>query len=97
MGGPDEAGRRPVQVHARAGDAGEWTRHASGLLAPAGDAPAVADGFAVWPPAGAVPVDVDGLYDVMAGAGYGYGPAFRGLRAAWLDGAGRVRGGRPAG
>ena len=23
----------------------------------------------------------------MAGGGYGYGPAFRGLRAAWLDGA----------
>ena len=40
----------------------------------------------MWPPAGAVPVDVEGLYEAAAAAGYEYGPAFRGLRAAWLDG-----------
>src|ERR1035441_5418190 len=40
----------------------------------------------VWPPPGAVPVAVDGLYERMAAGGYGYGPAFRGLRAAWRRG-----------
>ena len=39
-----------------------------------------------WPPPGAVPVDVTGLYEQLAAAGYEYGPAFRGLRAAWRRG-----------
>ena len=39
-----------------------------------------------WPPAKAVPVPVDGLYDRLAEHGYGYGPAFRGLVAAWQHG-----------
>ena len=38
---------------------------------------------AAWPPAGAVPVDVAGLYERLADAGYRYGPAFQGLHAAW--------------
>ncbi|WP_416975969.1 polyketide synthase dehydratase domain-containing protein, partial [Streptomyces sp. 4F14] len=40
----------------------------------------------VWPPAGAVPVPVDDLYDGLAEVGYGYGPVFRGLRAVWRRG-----------
>ncbi|MFJ1709979.1 polyketide synthase dehydratase domain-containing protein, partial [Kitasatospora sp. NPDC088346] len=36
-----------------------------------------------WPPSGAVPVAVDDLYERLAAAGFGYGPVFRGLRAAW--------------
>ncbi|MFF3014726.1 type I polyketide synthase [Streptomyces sp. NPDC057939] len=45
-----------------------------------------------WPPQGAVPIDLDGApaggapggaYARLAGAGLRYGPAFRGLRAAW--------------
>ena len=91
VGGPDEAGRRTVQVYARPGDAGgegPWVRHASGLLAPAGQHAGLggADELAVWPPAGAVPVDTSGVYEGLAAAGYGYGPAFRGLRAAWRRG-----------
>jgi len=39
-----------------------------------------------WPPAGAVPVPVQGWYAHLAGLGYGYGPAFRGLAAAWRRG-----------
>ncbi|MGC5365814.1 polyketide synthase dehydratase domain-containing protein, partial [Streptomyces sp. DT24] len=39
-----------------------------------------------WPPAGAVPVDLDGFYEAMGDAGLGYGPAFRGLTAAWKYG-----------
>src|SRR5580693_3745824 len=39
-----------------------------------------------WPPAGAVPVPVEGWYARLAQLGYGYGPAFRGLVAAWRCG-----------
>ena len=38
---------------------------------------------AVWPPEGSRAVDVEGLYDHLAGLGLDYGPAFQGLRAAW--------------
>ncbi|WUV20342.1 SDR family NAD(P)-dependent oxidoreductase [Streptomyces sp. NBC_01485] len=86
VGAPDARGRRPVTVHSRPADAAggdEWTRHAGGFLAPApahGDAsPAPVS----WPPSGADPLDVDGLYDRLADRGFGYGPVFRGLRAAW--------------
>ncbi|MGW1787082.1 acyltransferase domain-containing protein, partial [Streptomyces sp. NPDC002143] len=40
-------------------------------------------GLTAWPPAGAQPVNLDGFYEELAESGYGYGPAFRGLRAAW--------------
>ncbi|MEV6166581.1 type I polyketide synthase, partial [Streptomyces sp. NPDC052052] len=85
----DEAGRRCVSVHARsdAEDGDEtapWTRHATGLLAPAGPAAAAApDELRAWPPVGARPVDVDTLYAQLAERGYDYGPAFQGVRAAW--------------
>jgi NADPH:quinone reductase-like Zn-dependent oxidoreductase/acyl carrier protein len=88
VGGPDEGGRRAVEVYARlAGAAGPWTRHARGWLALAGQEPAglVAE-FAVWPQPGAVPVDTEGLYEGLAAEGYGYGPSFRGLRAVWRRG-----------
>ncbi|WP_443732401.1 type I polyketide synthase [Streptomyces iranensis] len=39
-----------------------------------------------WPPAGAVPIEVEGLYDELAEAGYSPGPAFRGLTGAWQSG-----------
>jgi NADP-dependent 3-hydroxy acid dehydrogenase YdfG/acyl carrier protein len=39
-----------------------------------------------WPPAGAEAVEVDDLYDELAGRGIEYGPAFSGLRAAWWHG-----------
>ncbi|MBW5486581.1 SDR family NAD(P)-dependent oxidoreductase, partial [Streptomyces bambusae] len=54
----------------------------SGTLAAAGAAPAAAE-LAVWPPAGARRVDLGGFYAGLAEAGYGYGPAFQGLKAAW--------------
>ena len=40
----------------------------------------------MWPPVGAVAVDVAGAYDDLVGRGYGYGPAFQGLRAVWRRG-----------
>jgi acyl transferase domain-containing protein/acyl carrier protein len=39
-----------------------------------------------WPPAGAEPVELNGLYDRLAGLGLEYGPAFQALRAAWRRG-----------
>ncbi|QKG19188.1 type I modular polyketide synthase, MlsA1 [Actinomadura verrucosospora] len=91
VGAPDEHGRHKVGIYSRAGDAAgaePWTRHAAGVLAqdvPAADPDEAAE-FAVWPPEGAVPVPVDGLYETMAAGGYGYGPTFQGLRAAWRRG-----------
>ncbi|MDX8141340.1 SDR family NAD(P)-dependent oxidoreductase [Lentzea sp. BCCO 10_0061] len=79
VGAADGTGRRAVAVHSRAAD-DSWTRHASGVLG--GTEPAAAD-LLIWPPAGAEPVDVDGLHDRFAAQGFAYGPAFRGLRAAW--------------
>ncbi|GAA3117511.1 hypothetical protein GCM10020254_75430 [Streptomyces goshikiensis] len=84
----DESGRRALSLYSRDEDtpADEpWTRHAAGVLA-TGDAPAPAADLTVWPPAGAEPVDIDGLYEGLAAAGFDYGPAFQGLRSAWLHG-----------
>jgi acyl transferase domain-containing protein/thioesterase domain-containing protein/acyl carrier protein len=89
VGRPDEDGLRKVDMYARpaevTGDEA-WARHASGLLAPAGPPEAGQQDFTVWPPGGAQPVAVDGIYPAMTEAGYGYGPAFRGLRACWRRG-----------
>ncbi|MFG2866122.1 beta-ketoacyl synthase N-terminal-like domain-containing protein, partial [Streptomyces sioyaensis] len=92
VGAPEgAAGVRSVRVFSRAegaaGDAagdGSWLRHATGLLG-AGMRGGRADGadFGVWPPAGAVPVSVEGVYERYAEAGLSYGPVFRGLKAAW--------------
>ncbi|GHC78395.1 type I polyketide synthase [Streptomyces flavofungini] len=99
VGAPDESGRRAVSVHSRADDASDdepdsepWTRHAFGTLvvganaAAAGGAGAPAALGDAWPPAGAERVDIEGRYDDLAASGLGYGPAFRGLRAAWRRG-----------
>ncbi|MET8162617.1 type I polyketide synthase, partial [Sphaerisporangium sp. NPDC005289] len=79
-------GRRPVEIHS-IGEDGVWLRHATGILSPV-PAPgsAAAHEFADWPPPGAEPVDVTGLYPAMADRGYDYGPAFRGLTRAWRRG-----------
>ncbi|HEV2637101.1 MAG TPA: acyltransferase domain-containing protein, partial [Actinocrinis sp.] len=90
VGAPDERGQRAVEVYGQAEDpAGDhaWTRHAAGLLAPA-QVPAETEPaeFRVWPPEGADPVDLTGRYEAQAEGGYGFGPVFRGLRAAWRRG-----------
>ncbi|GAA0461403.1 hypothetical protein GCM10009544_24900 [Streptomyces stramineus] len=86
LGAPDASGRRTADVHSRPGEAGplgHWTHHATGRLAPAAGRDGRAAGAGPWPPSGAVPVDLTGAYDRLAGAGYAYGPAFRGVTAAW--------------
>nr|AAZ77698.1 ChlA5 [Streptomyces antibioticus] len=90
VGAPDEAGRRPVGVHARAESAGRhdgWTRHATGVLAAPGTSAARPGELRVWPPDGAEAVAVGEVYDRFAAVGLDYGPAFQGLRAAWRRGA----------
>lgn len=97
--GPQEAGERTVAVHSRPEDASKeqwvaetWTCHAQGILVcESHSAPAVKDERTIldasaqqaWPPAGAHPIDVETVYDVLASRGYEYGPVFQCLRAAW--------------
>jgi malonyl CoA-acyl carrier protein transacylase len=77
---------RTVTVYSRPeGDEGDWTRHATGTVRatdPAGHVPQPLP----WPPRDAEPVDPAGFYAAAAEGGYGYGPAFQGLRALWRRG-----------
>ncbi|MFD6288075.1 SDR family NAD(P)-dependent oxidoreductase [Streptomyces sp. NPDC060205] len=81
----DDAGRRPVDIHARSdepdGADGSWTRHATGFLGPV--SPPVTIKESVWPPQGATGIDLADAYDTLADTGFAYGPAFRCVRAMW--------------
>ncbi|WP_461028510.1 type I polyketide synthase, partial [Streptomyces sparsus] len=87
VGEPGPDGDRTLTVHSRpaAGDR-TWTRHAEGTLSSTAAPADTEAGLTSWPPAGAEPVDVSGLYAGMAANGFAYGPAFRNVRAAWRDG-----------
>ena len=89
--GPPAGGTRQVQVYSSPeGDAGAWQLHAEGMIVPAhADAPAHTDVTAAvaLPPKGAEPIDVSALYADLAALGYGYGPTFQGIKAAWHVGA----------
>ncbi|WP_245980022.1 type I polyketide synthase [Streptomyces diacarni] len=82
---PDGAGRRTVRVHARpdADEESGWVQHAEGFLGTAGAEP---EPLADWPPAEAEPLPTEDAYARIASAGIEYGPAFRGLSAAWRHG-----------
>ena len=81
----DDTGSRPAAVYSRGLQPGsEWILHAQGAVNTRAVEP-IAD-LSVWPPVGAVPVDVTGVYDELTERDYGYGPAFRGLRAVWRRG-----------
>jgi mycoketide-CoA synthase len=78
---PDEEGHRTFSVHSRPdGDTQPWNRHATGVIT-SEEPPEPAKDAA--PPEHAEPIDVSGFYDELADSGYGYGPTFRGVRAAW--------------
>ncbi|CAM5238818.1 Polyketide synthase OS=Streptomyces antimycoticus OX=68175 GN=SSPO_064340 PE=4 SV=1 [Streptomyces antimycoticus] len=80
---PDEgAASRDFVIRSR-DENGVWTSHATGAIGAAAP-PAAADWAAgPWPPAGAEPVPLEGLYERLDTQGYRYGPVFRGLRAVW--------------
>ncbi|HYX98916.1 MAG TPA: polyketide synthase dehydratase domain-containing protein, partial [Mycobacterium sp.] len=84
VGGADESGNRAVSIYSRGDAHSGWTLHAEGVVRPGAAEPG-AD-MTSWPPVGATPVDIDGLYDRLAARGYGYGPAFQGLTAMWRRG-----------
>ncbi len=102
VGAPEPTGARSIAIYARVerlaaqdgGEPGGWVRHASGVLGAGGVAPAAGaiagsldELTGSWPPAGSQAVELDELYELLAEGGFEYGPAFRGLRAAWrLDG-----------
>jgi NAD(P)-dependent dehydrogenase (short-subunit alcohol dehydrogenase family) len=68
-----------------AGESLPWTLHADGVLSagqPAVDGPDLTR----WPPAGATAIELGDAYQQLAARGYGYGPSFHGLRAAWRRG-----------
>ncbi|MEU8509577.1 type I polyketide synthase [Streptomyces brevispora] len=91
VGAEDGTGRRPVEFHSRpeatpGAAARPWTRHATGTVGPrdpSADGDDTAEPAGAWPPPDAVPLDVDELYGLLEARGVAYGPAFRGLRAAW--------------
>ncbi|MEV6341713.1 SDR family NAD(P)-dependent oxidoreductase, partial [Nocardia vinacea] len=85
IGDQDETGHRAVRVFScpdsDVDTTPSWTLHAEGVLA-VGETVADFD-LVSWPPVGAQPLDINGAYDELLDIGYGYGPFFQGLRAAW--------------
>ncbi|MEU8901779.1 type I polyketide synthase [Nocardia sp. NPDC048505] len=75
---------RRVVISSRFEGEQTWTRHAEGILESVSPAPY--EGSGPWPPHDAVQVDLTGAYETLAELGYDYGPAFRGVRAAWRRG-----------
>ncbi|MDG5809472.1 type I polyketide synthase, partial [Streptomyces ossamyceticus] len=84
VGAADDSGDRTVEVSSRTGEDAPWVCHATGVLG--ADDPAADFDHTQWPPSGAQRIDLARFYTRLAEAGYGYGPAFQGLRAAWRDG-----------
>jgi polyketide synthase 12 len=82
--GADESGARALSVFSRAEAGAGWSLHAEGALR-AGSTQPSAD-LSIWPPVGAVAVDIGDGYERLAERGYGYGPAFRGLTSMWRRG-----------
>ncbi|MEU8605158.1 beta-ketoacyl synthase N-terminal-like domain-containing protein, partial [Streptomyces parvulus] len=91
VGAPDANGSRTVEIYSQredgTGDEDAWTRHATGTLAvapaPAGE---TQTDLTAWPPADAEPVEIGDFYGDLSERGYGYGPAFQGVRAVWRRG-----------
>ncbi len=97
VGELEGSGHRTVDIYSRCAQSLDgapweqaWTRHATGMLAPAADHSGLALGDPrieamrqSWPPRGAERVDTADVYERLAEHGFDYGPAFQGLRAVW--------------
>ncbi|MBA3774198.1 MAG: amino acid adenylation domain-containing protein, partial [Ramlibacter sp.] len=87
VGGATSEGARPVRVFSSPDSddgEGEWQLHAEGKLVPA---QAMSEPSVTLPPPDGEPIDVTSLYKDLAELGYGYGPTFQGINAAWhVDG-----------
>ncbi len=80
-----QTGERPIAIYSRPeGEGGEWTCHGTGALEAA--AAAAADRLGAWPPEGAESIEIEHAYEHLAAHGFGYGPAFQRLQAAWKRG-----------
>ncbi|WP_216586935.1 type I polyketide synthase [Streptomyces brasiliscabiei] len=91
IGPTDDHGHRPLTLHARPHGTDDstpptWTLHATARLSPRPTETPPESVPSSWPPADADPIDLTGLRSGLAAAGYGYGPAFGGLHAAWRRG-----------
>ncbi|MEU4526560.1 phosphopantetheine-binding protein [Amycolatopsis sp. NPDC024027] len=79
---PDGAGRRDVSIHTVAEGTNRSVLNAHAVVSPG--VPPRTRSWVV--PAGATPLELDGLHARLAGLGYEYGPVFQGLTAAWEHG-----------
>ncbi|MGK4906012.1 SDR family NAD(P)-dependent oxidoreductase [Streptomyces albus] len=78
-----QGGERRCVIRARS-DGHKWVEHATAtLVEQAGGEHDTEWAAGTWPPPGAESVPVPGLYEELATRGYGYGPAFHGLRGVW--------------
>ncbi|MFF4410859.1 acyltransferase domain-containing protein, partial [Streptomyces sp. NPDC001404] len=87
VGAADTAGRRTLRISSRSeavGTADPWVPHAAGVLSPEAVVPTSTP--APWPPLDAEEVQRADIHDRLAAHGVVYGPAFRGLTAAWHRG-----------
>ncbi|OMC20745.1 type I polyketide synthase [Mycobacterium colombiense] len=82
VGPAAESGQRGVSIFSRPDAGSGWVCHAEGTLSTGSVEPD--SDLSAWPPAGAVKVDAADGYEQLAALGYGYGPAFQGLTAAWV-------------
>ncbi|HEV7579438.1 MAG TPA: acyltransferase domain-containing protein, partial [Mycobacterium sp.] len=83
VGAAGSSGHRSVSVYSLGAQSdSEWALHAEGVLSSTGAGSPGAD-LSVWPPTGAVAVDVADAYQQLTRRGYEYGPAFQGLQAMW--------------
>lgn len=95
IGASEQDGARAVSVHSQADPETtaleqSWVRLASGKLNPYAS-PTVDSGDASrWPPVDASATSIESLYADLEDRGYAYGPAFRGVVAAWRRGTDEV-------
>ncbi|MGW5731248.1 SDR family NAD(P)-dependent oxidoreductase [Nocardia beijingensis] len=83
---PDKDLRRSLEIYSRPDGVPNdhpWVRNAECVVVAEDSALTPVPQVDVWPPVGSEPLPVDTLYEYLADRGYQYGPAFRGLGAAW--------------